>query len=445
MATVLARVNVSPARWAAFDILRRVEDGAFSSILLAEQEVQLKDTDRALCHELVLGVLRWQLTLDELIKHFSNRKLESLDRAVLIALRLGLYQLRFLTRVPASAAVDESVKLVQAARLSSARAFVNAVLRRAARESLYNPGADVSDPVAKLSIEASHPLWLIQRWIDSFGFEEAKAFAHANNEPPATSFRIVRCRSTETEVLAKLKSASVEYQASTIAKGGFKTSKGSRVLRELAARGEIYFQDEASQLVAELLDPPPGACVLDLCSAPGGKTTLLADRFANRLVVSADFSAKRLGTVQQSVERQALTRVSLLQLDAAQPLPFAANTFDRILVDAPCSGTGTLRHNPEIRWRVNNEDIKRLASQQVEFLVNASKVLKVDGRLIYSTCSVENEENELVVSKFLEVNTDFRQIELKHESVPSTATGALRTWPQRDGTDGFFVAAFEKK
>ena len=441
----MARVNVSPARWTAFDILRRVEDGAFSSTLLAEEENQLKEVDRSLCHELVLGVLRWQLTLDELIAHFSNRKLESLDRGVLIALRLGLYQLRFLTRVPVSAAVDESVKLVQVARLSSARAFVNAVLRRAAREPDYNPAANVSNPVARLSIETSHPLWLIQRWIESFGFDEAKALAHANNEPPVTSFRVVRHRAREADVLAKLKTEGVEYEASSVASGGWKTSKGSRVLRELATNGEIYFQDEASQLVAKLVDPPAGAYVLDLCAAPGGKTTLLADRFDNALVVATDSSAKRLAIVQQSVERQALTRLALMQLDAAQSLPFISNTFDRILIDAPCSGTGTLRHNPEIRWRVRAEDIKRLASQQVEFLLNASKVLKVEGQLVYSTCSVEKEENESVVAKFLEVNTDFRQSELKHKSVQSTSTGALRTWPHRDGSDGFFVAAFEKK
>lgn len=445
MAIVLAKANVSPARWTAFDILRKVEDGAFSSVLLAEQENHLKETDRALCHELVLGVLRWQLTLDEFITHFSNRKLESLDRAVVIALRLGLYQLRFLTRIPVSAAVDESVKLVQAARLSSARAFVNAVLRRVAREPDYNPAAGVSDPVARISIETSHPVWLIERWIESFGFEEAEAFARANNEPAANSFRVVRKRAREADLLTRLRSAGVEHEASTIATGGWKVSRGSTILRELAAAGEVYFQDEASQLVAQLVDPEENAYVLDLCSAPGGKTTLLADRFDNSLVVAADFSGKRLHTVRQSVEKQHLNRVSLMLLDAARSLPFTRNTFDRVLVDAPCSGTGTLRHNPEIRWRISDEDIKRLASQQVEFLLNASKVLKVDGRLIYSTCSVETEENETVVAKFLELNQDFRQIELKHESVPSTSTGALRTWPHRDGTDGFFVAAFARR
>ncbi len=183
--------------------------------------------------------------------------------------------------------------------------------------------------------------------------------------------------------------------------------------------------------------------MLDLCAAPGGKTTLLAD--VSEFLVAADFSAKRLATVRQNLEKQNLRNVVLLLVDASQPLPFLVNTFDRVLVDAPCSGTGTLRHNPEIRWRVSNEGIKEFAAQQVKFLSNASKVLKVDGRLVYSTCSVEREENEAVVEEFLKRNREFRQIELQNKLVDSTSTGAIRTWPQRHGTDGFFVAAFARQ
>jgi 16S rRNA (cytosine967-C5)-methyltransferase len=444
LAIVLAKANVSPARWTAFDILRKVEDGAFSSVLLAERENQLKETDRALCHELVLGVLRWQLILDEFITHFSNRKLESLDRAVVIALRLGLYQLRFLTRIPVSAAVDESVKLVQAARLSSARAFVNAVLRRATREPDYDPAANVSDPVTRLGIETSHPVWLIDRWIASFGFEETQAFARANNETAVMSFRVVHSRTSEAEVLAKLQSVGIEPVPSKVGAGGWRVLRGSKALREFAINGAIYFQDEASQLVAQLVDAQERDKVLDLCSAPGGKTTLIADRNDKAFVFAGDSSVKRLATLSQTVAVQGLENVSLLLLDAAEPLPFGDGTFDRVLVDAPCSGTGTLRQNPEIRWRITNDDISRLASQQVEFLLNASRVVKAGGRLIYSTCSVEIEENEAVVTKFLQTKTGFRQVALQHPHVESTSMGALRTWPHRDGTDGFFVAVFEK-
>jgi len=438
----LGRHKVSPARWVAFEILRKVEDGVHSSVLLASEESGLEPADRALCHELVLGVLRWQLNLDHVIEHYSNRKIESLDRSVIIALRLGLYQLRFLSRIPASAAVDESVKIVQASRLTSAKAFVNAVLRRATREPEYNPSSEIRDPSARISVETSHPRWLIERWTNSFGVEETEAFAKANNETPQTAFRIVRTKASAPEVLAKLSSAGVGLESSDIAPGAWRASTGSPVLRALAQNGEIYFQDEASQLVAELLGGQRSECILDLCSAPGGKTTLIADRSDGAFVVASDVSRRRLATVASSVSSQELSNVSLLLLNATQALPFRKETFDRVLVDAPCSGTGTLRHNPEIRWRLKPDDIERLAAQQLQLLLNASEVVKVGGRLVYSTCSVEKEENEGVISEFLKRKENFVQVPLSAGLLSSS--GAIRTWPQRHGTDGFFVAAFER-
>ena len=426
----------------AFEILRKVEDGVHSSVLLASEEQGLEPSDRALCHELVLGVLRWQLNLDCVIEHYSNRRIESLDRSVLLALRLGLYQLRFLSRIPASAAVDESVKIVQAVRLSSAKAFVNAVLRRATREPDYNPSSETQDPIARISVETSHPLWLIERWTNSFGFEETEAFAKANNETPQTAFRIVRTKASAPEVLAKLSSAGVALESSDIAHGAWRASSGSPVLRALAQNGDIYFQDEASQLVAELLGAQQSERILDLCSAPGGKTTLVADRADGAYIVASDVSLRRLATVASSVSSQELKNVSLLLLNAVQQLPFREETFDRVLVDAPCSGTGTLRHNPEIRWRLKPDHIERLASQQLQLLLNASNVVKVGGRLVYSTCSVEKEENDGVISEFLKRKENFVQVPLSAGLLSSL--GAIRTWPHRHGTDGFFVAAFER-
>jgi 16S rRNA (cytosine967-C5)-methyltransferase len=445
LATSLARNRVSPARWAAFDILRKVEDGLFSSVLLASEEPQLQSSDRALCHEVVLGVLRWQLTLDKIIEHYSGRKVETIDQPVLIALRIGLYQLRFLTRVPASAAVDESVKLVQAARLSSARAFVNAVLRRATREPEYDPALNISDTISRISISTSHPYWLIERWVNSFGLEETERFARANNETPPVAFRVVQTRANPADVLAKLTRAGIAFEPSEISQGAWRTHGGSRILRELADNGAIYVQDEASQLVAEVLNARSGERILDLCAAPGGKTTWIADRVKSARVVASDASSRRLGNVVKSIATQQLDGISLLLLDASRKLPFRPDSFDRVLLDAPCSGTGTLRHNPEIRWRISAEDIRTLASQQIQFLLNASDVVKPSGHLVYSTCSVEKEENEDVVEEFLRRKEHFRQIPLRVGSLLATASGALRSWPQRDGTDGFFVAAFEKR
>jgi 16S rRNA (cytosine967-C5)-methyltransferase len=443
LAIISVKNSVSAARWSAFEILQKVEDGGFSSTLLPMAEAKLEPLDRSLCHELVLGVLRWQLTLDRIIEHYSNRKVESLDRVVLLSLRLGLYQLRFLTRIPASAAVDESVKLVQALRLSSAKAFVNAVLRRATREPDYDPAANVHDPIERIAVATSHPGWLIQRWIRAFGLEEAEAFARANNQTPPISFRVVRAK--QSDVLERLNSAGVSVESSRIARDAWRALSGSRELRELAENGEIYLQDEASQLVAELVEAAAGECVLDLCSAPGGKSTLIADRETRVLVVACDVSGRRLKTVTWSIAVHQLTNVFPVQLDASKPLPFQLNSFDRVLVDAPCSGTGTLRHNPEIRWRISADDVKRLAGQQAEFLNNAARVVKPGGRLIYSTCSVEKEENEEVVGQFLNTRRDFGQIKVEGLARFSTESSALRTWPHRDGTDGFFVAVFERR
>ena len=426
MAIALVKSNISPARLTAFRILQQVETGAFSSVLLAAEEPRLQPADRALCHELVLGVLRRQLLLDTIVEHFCKRRVASLDPAVRIALRLGLYQLRFLTRIPASAAVNESVSLVRAARLSSATAFVNAVLRRAVREAEYDPAADVSDPLEKIAVSTAHPVWLIERWVKSFGIDEAEAFARANNLVPPTAFRVVHTRANEAEVLSKIRDAGATLAASQIVDNAWRVSGATAVVRELSAAGEIYLQDEASQLVAQTLDVKRGERVLDLCAAPGGKTTLIADRAGDAAeIVAADRSATRMATVIATMRLHELKGITPVILDATEQLPFASESFDKVLVDAPCSGTGTLRANPEIRWRLAATDFARFAEQQKRILARALEVLKPVGRLVYSTCSVEREENEEVV---------------QHLGLLKT----IRTWPQREGADGFFVGIYQK-
>ena len=434
MAIALVKPNeISPARRVAFKILQQVESGAFSSIVLAAEEPQLQPADRALCHELVLGVLRWQLRLDRIIEHFSQRRVESLDLPVRIALRLGLYQLRYLTRIPASAAVNESVNLVRAARLSSARALVNAVLRRAIREAEFDPAAAISDPSERIAVQTSHPLWLIDRWAASFGIGEAEAFAQANNEVPATTFRVVATKTGETEVLEKLNAGGAALEASKVVDGAWRVSGATPLLRELAAGGEIYLQDEASQLVAEVVDVKPGERVLDLCAAPGGKTTMMADRAGDQaMIVAADISATRLSLMANTARLHELKSITPVVLDAAQQLAFAKYTFDRVLVDAPCSGTGTLRRNPEIRWRLTPTDIARLAEQQKKILGRALDAVKPGGRLIYSTCSVEVEENEDVIEEVIGRDERFRLV------------NTTRKWPHVDRCDGFFIAVFQR-
>ena len=426
-----ASKEISPARLAAFKILKQVESGAFSSILLAAEEPHLQPADRALCHELVLGVLRWQLRLDKILEHFSKRAIESLDPPVRIALRLGLYQLRYLTRVPASAAVNESVSLVRAARLSSATALVNAVLRRSTREPDFDPAAGVSDPLERIAIQTSHPVWLIDRWATAFGLDEAESFATSNNLLPPTAFRVVANRAEESVIVSRLTAVDAELEASKIVDGAWRVSGATPLLRELSAAGSIYLQDDASQLVAHELDVKPRERVLDLCAAPGGKTTLMADGSGDSaFIVAADVSATRMATVVNTMRLHELTSIKPVILDAVESLPFATGSFDKVLVDAPCSGTGTLRRNPEIRWRLTPFDIDKLAMQQKLILRRAVEMVKPGGRLVYSTCSVEREENEGVIEEVLARDERFQLVK------------TTRTWPQHEGCDGFFIGVF---
>ena len=446
--------RVSAARRAAAEVLRRVEEeGAFAAVLLASATGELRTDDRALCYELVLGVLRRQLWLDKLIEHFASRPAERLDAPVRRALRLGLYQLRFLTRIPPSAAINESVNLAHAARLRSAASFINAVLRRATREPDYDPATGAATELERLALDTSHPVWLLERWIKFFGASEAESFAHANNHTPPVAFRVNPLRPDREEVFERLSAAGVEVKSSPIAREAWRIEgTGGRtasplLLRELAGEGAIYSQDEASQLIAGALDARAGERVLDVCAAPGSKTTGIAARAGDRaFVVAGDKYGHRLRTLRESAARQGLKNIQSIVYDAeAAPLPFAEGAFERVLVDAPCTGTGTLRHNPEIRWRITPADISELAARQCRILANAARTVAAGGRLVYSTCSVEPEENEWVVSAFLKTHPAFKSIRPDVPEHLLTTDGAARTWPQRDDTDGFYVAAFERQ
>jgi 16S rRNA (cytosine967-C5)-methyltransferase len=445
LAIDLAKTNtVSPARLAAFEILLRVEDGAYASILLAQKEQELDHRDRALCHELVMGVLRRQLWLDRLAEYCTKRPTEDLDVAIRLILRLGLYQLRFLSRVPASAIVNESVNLVHRARLRSAGALVNAVLRRAAREPDVDPAQDIAEPNERLAVTTSHPVWLIERWTRAFGSEETEAFARANNQRAPIAFRVVNHRASEEEVIAKLRAAGAKLEPSKIATHAWRITGDGGLLSELVAAGQVYVQDEASQMVAQMLDARAGERVLDLCAAPGSKTTQIADRMnGSGTVIASDVHTHRLRTVADTAKLHGLKNIQSLVLNGLEPLPLKENSFERVLVDAPCSGTGTLRRNPEIRWRITADDIDDLSSRQKQLLLNASHVVKPGGRLVYSTCSVEPEENELVVQTLLENNIKFSLVDLPTGHA-FTIRGTARTWPQHQATDGFFVASFQR-
>ncbi len=373
------------ARAVAFDILRQVERGGFASDLLAERTAGMDARDAGLASEIVLGSLRVQAQLDYLIRVFSGRDPARLDAEVRIALRMGLYQLRYLERVPAHAAVDESVELVKRARKRSAAGLVNAVLRKADRRPVEWP-----DRATALS----HPEWLLERWGRQYSPEVAERIARAGLVRPESYVRVAG---------PPPEGANLE---ATEVPGCYRIVEGD-------AEG-LRIQDIGSQGIVPLLELRPGQTLLDLCAAPGNKTAQALE--AGVRAVACDLSGARLRALGGM-------GCALVQLDGTQPLPFGKG-FERILVDAPCSGTGTLARNPEIKWKLAPGDIEELHARQTALLRNALGCLAPGGRLVYSTCSLEREENEGVVE---EVTGD-RVVQL------------WRRIPGVDAGDGFFAA-----
>lgn len=453
---------ISPARTIAYEVLRRVEaEGAYASdVLHAELGARVKTEDAGLATELVMGVLRWRRLLDFLLERQLKKPVARLDLPVALALRIGLYQLRFLQRIPARAAVNESVELVKSARKTSAATLVNAVLRRAANDARVPAAQFVppATPIAEcLGILHSHPTWMVERWLKRLGEQQTIALLEANNRAPRLSCALHDAAHRD-ETFAALRNAGLRIEAGSILQSAFAVSGGSPTRTESFRTGAISIQDEASQTVPLLLDTQSGDRVLDLCAAPGGKTPpLVRAAGAEGIVVAADRHAHRLRAMREQFKRLALTHVRLVELDAASPLPFAI-PFNRVLVDAPCSGTGTLARHPEIRWRLHPEQLTEFHALQTALLRSALQQLAPGGRLIYSTCSMEPEENEQVVEETLRSSSGFqRDITneaghgLKDKLVAGRAPeslfdpdGYFRTTPSALETDGFFAAIISK-
>lgn len=447
------------ARAIAFSILLDVEtEAAFASELLHSRLAGENDArEAALATELVMGTLRWQQTLDFFIERYTRRSAARLDTEVLIALRMGIYQLRHLKRVPARAAVSESVELVRRARKSSAAALVNAVLRRASVEKdepLAHFLLGELEPAERLGIEHSHPTWMVERWLRKFGYEKTIQLLEWNNRAAVQAISIMN-PARRGETVESLKKAGFEIAPGQLLRAAAIIRKGNVASAAAFQNGSIAIQDEASQMVPLLLGVKSGDSVLDLCAAPGGKTLTLARQAgANAFVVACDLHESRLRTIRERFQSAGPKNVHLVALDGTQALPFA-NKFDRILVDAPCSGTGTLARNPEIRWRLRTEDLAALHLRQVALLKSALSALAEGGRLIYSTCSIESEENEMVIQEALAANNEPRTepVQISQEELAEGVqtrdiideNGAFRTFPPTHHTDGFFATAIRRR
>jgi 16S rRNA (cytosine967-C5)-methyltransferase len=452
-----ARRHAAPtqARLLAARVLERVERArAFADLALsaALARTPLAPRDRAFATELVYGTLRWRGRLDFLLARVLERELSALEPGVLTLLRLGAYQILFCDGVPAAAAVDQSVRSARALGAERATGLVNAGLRRLAQQAgaLALP-ALADDPLGHLEHALALPRWIAARWLEAFGSEQAAALAAASNAAPPVTARANRLRVGRDALLAELRSRFPDARACAFAPDGIVLGHGGQPGSDPAfVAGRFSVQDEASQLVVELLDPQPGERVLDLCAAPGTKTTAIAERVGPAgLVLALDRSESRLGLVGRAARRLGLENVTALARDATRALgELPGAPFDRALVDAPCSGLGALRRNPDARWRVAPEDPARLAATQSALLASAAAVLRPGATLVYSTCTLLGEENDAVVAGFLSREPGFRRADVAR--IPRALRplldedGTLRTFPHRDDMDGFYAARMER-
>lgn len=447
-------MSTADPRHAAFDLLLRLGHEQIFADRLIDRELAgtgMKGPDRGLFTELVYGILRRQGTIDHIIRQFSTQPPEKLESSVRMLLRLGLYQMFYLDRVPVSAAVNETVKLA-ADVVPRAKGFINAVLRSAdrGRDTLTWPSPD-QDRAGYLAARHSHPRWLAEQWLAQLGPEEAELLAAAMSEHPPLTGRVNTLKINRDELLLRLTAEGVTATPTRFSPLGVTLDMAGPFDRCASFRNGLFtIQDESSQLTSLLLGPQPGERVLDLCAAPGGKTTALAQFMNNQgRITACDISDQKLHLIEETAIRLGIGIITTLKADASAPQPEFREAFDRVLVDAPCSGLGVLRRNPEGKWRRSAGDIPRLAATQRKIIAAAARCVVRGGVLVYGTCSTSIEEGEAVVADFLSRRPDF-VLEDGRKLFPGvrelfTERGMFRSWPHRhDGMDGFFAARLKR-
>jgi 16S rRNA (cytosine967-C5)-methyltransferase len=443
---------ISPARQAALNILLRIEqqDAYASELLHASQYAALSPADHGLATELVVGVLRWRSLLDRQIAQHSSQRLEKLDAEVLTALRLAAYQLSFLDRIPERVAVHESVELVKGSRKRSAVPFANAVLRKlsqAALEKRDAPSASRPENLAGLSQASAHPLWLVERWAQQFGRPATEQICEYDQNNPEAAIRMA-----SPAVEKELVQDNIALAPGRLLRSARRVKSGNITQTRAFRSGLVSIQDEASQLTALLVGHAPA--ILDCCAAPGGKTRILADENPDSAIVAVELYPHRARLLRKLVPAK---NVQVMTADILRwPV---SQLFERVLADVPCSGTGTLARNPEIKWRLDPDHLLHLQSRQLAILRSAMAHLAPGGKLVYSTCSLEPEENAAVIEKALADDPALRVIDCQQELErlqkhgvlatealePLTMGPYLRTVPGVHPSDGFFAAVLEKR
>lgn len=445
----------SDARSLAVKILTRVERTDSYLDKLIDYEIRtevLNDYDKSLLNEICHGVIRWMRRLDWFLNGFYRGNWEKCTPEIKNTLRVALYQILFLNKIPDFAAVNEAVEFVKRISTQKHADVVNGLLRTIIRtkNDLVYPTREI-DEVKYLGIMQSHPNWMVKRWIERFGFDDAAVFAEANNKRPILTLRVNTLKTTKEQVFKRFEERSIVYRTCRYIDYFVTLRLMSKIyLDEDFINGMYTVQDESAGLAAVLLKPSENDVILDMCAAPGGKSTHIAQILGNKgKIYSVDKYDAKVGMMKKTAERLGVTNIEFFQDDAMdfQNETLKSLKFDKILLDAPCSGLGVLSKKPEIRWKREMEDILALNETQKKLLANAAACLKPGGVIVYSTCSTEPEENMMIVKDFLEKNPDFyidnASQYVKHDLV--NADGCIETFPHKQGIDGSFAARLVKR
>jgi 16S rRNA (cytosine967-C5)-methyltransferase len=445
----LPEAGVSPEsrtdkpRQRALSILQSTERGGFADPLLDEARREFDSRDSAFILELVYGVLRNRSLLDWTLDRFSEKPVAKTDAGTRNILRLSLYQMLFLDRVPVSAAVNTAADLAKTH--GKKPGYVNGLLRRIERNRTALPLPAEDNPLSRLSILHSHPAWLVRRWLERFGMLRTEEALARNNEPAPLVIRTNTLKGTRDQLVSLLEAQGASVRATACSPVGIEVLSSPGIATLQAYRdGWFLVQDEAAQLVSLLVAPAPGDTVLDACAAPGGKATHLAELMKDQgRVIALESDKKRGARINENSSRLGLSIVRPVTGDAAA---YREGTYDRILVDAPCSGLGVLRRHPDGRWTKTEESIKERAALQKKILKNCAKVLTPGGVLVYATCTTEPEENEDVVNAFIAASGGEFRVDDPRPQLPDSAAalvgpdGFFRTFPDAPTMDGFFGA-----
>ncbi|HEY9059514.1 MAG TPA: 16S rRNA (cytosine(967)-C(5))-methyltransferase RsmB [Pseudobacteroides sp.] len=430
------------------------EKGAYSNIALSKQleSNTLKDVDRAFVTDLVYGTIKWKLTIDYIISNFSSTKLKKISPWILNVLRLGVYQILYMDRIPESAACNESVKLSKKYGHAASSGFVNGILRNIARKknSISYPDKQ-KDPVLYLSVKYSHPDWLVNEWINNFGVEFTESLLISNNEVPDFTIRVNTLKTTKEELISNFRESGLEAsEGRAVDEALVLKNPGSFLKLDVYKAGHFQVQDESSMLPSKILDPKPGELVIDVCSAPGGKTTHMAQLMNNKgSIIARDIHEHKISLINEASERLGISIIKAQVYDALMVDESLVEKADRVLVDAPCTGYGIIRKKPDIKWSRTMSDLKEITELQLKILSAASKYVKPGGFIVYSTCTIGKEENRDLVERFLTNNKEFDFCGF-NELLPEvlreySGNGYIEIYPNINKIDGFFIAKMRKR